>query len=151
MEKLRKKLLKVRHPAGGCHLCAKGFWGFFDESQNFSFFEMEFEEKAHQGPPGAVHGGAIATYLDEAMSFATAKFFPNFLAKFEIMYRKSVPLGKKIRVEGKVVDVKGRKIFTEGFMKNGDEILVEARGLYIQPKHIQKVPIEIIGDGEDEK
>jgi acyl-coenzyme A thioesterase PaaI-like protein len=137
-------LLKVRHPGDGCYLCASGFWGFFDEKKDFSFFEIEFEKEKHQGPPGFVHGGVIATYLDEAMSFATFKYFPAFLVRFEIEYRKPVPLGKKVIVEGKVVDARGRKIFTEGAIKDGDTILIYAKGLYIQPKFIRKASIEII-------
>jgi acyl-coenzyme A thioesterase PaaI-like protein len=86
-----------------------------------------------------VHGGVIAVFIDEVMSFATGNFFPCFLGKIEILYKKPVPLGVSLKLEGEVVKVEGRKIFTKGVIiyekENGEkDILVEASGIYIRPK-----------------
>ena len=130
---------KVRHPDGGCTFCSKGFYGFFDEKNNKSYFYFTFSQEEHQGPPGHVHGGVIAVFIDEVMSFATGNFFPCFLGKIEIIYKKPVPLGVSLKLEGEVVKVEGRKIFTKGGIiyekENGEkDILVEASGIYIRPK-----------------
>ncbi len=130
---------KVRHPGGGCVFCGQGFYGFFDEKNNKSYFYFTFSQDKHQGPPGHVHGGVIAIFIDEAMSFATGNFFPCFLGKIEILYKKPVPLGVSLRIEGEVVRVEGRKVFTNGFIihekKSGEkDVLIQASGIYIRPK-----------------
>lgn len=144
MQKIQKNgARKVRHPGGGCVFCSKGFWGFFDPENNRAFFEFTFSEE-HQGPPNHVHGGVIATFIDEVMSFATGNFFPCFLGKIEIWYRKPVPLFSRLQLEGEVVKVEGRKIFTRGFIKKDGEVLIEAHGIYIQPKERNDVSLEFI-------
>jgi acyl-coenzyme A thioesterase PaaI-like protein len=137
--KMENNFKKVRHPDGGCVFCASGFYGFFDEKNNKSYFYFTFLPDKHQGPPGHVHGGVIAIFIDEVMNFATGNFFPCFLGKIEILYKKPVPLGVSLRLEGEVVKVEGRKIFTNGFIihekESGErDILIQASGIYIRPK-----------------
>ncbi len=62
-----------------------------------------------------------------------------FLGKIEILYKKPVPLGISLRIEGEVVRVEGRKVFTNGFIihekKSGEkDVLIQASGIYIRPK-----------------
>ncbi len=130
--------IKVSHPEGGCFLCSKGFYAFFDEEKEIAYFDFIFKEDS-QGPPGYAHGGAIAIMIDEVMSFATTKMFPCLLAEIEIKYKKSVPLYKKVNFEGRVVGSEGRKFFTEAVIKLDGEILVEAKGIYIRPKNFGEV------------
>lgn len=142
-EKREKSKMKISHPSGGCYVCTRGFYGFFEEESESAYFEFTFDDSL-QGPPGCAHGGAIATMIDEVMSFATAKRFPCLLAKIQINYRKPVPLHTRLTFEGKVVSAEGRKVFTEGMIKLGDEILVEAKGIYIRPKDFSERPMKII-------
>lgn len=91
----------------------------------------------HQGPPGHVHGGAIAAMLDEAMGFAVGRSgIAGLAANLDLNYRKPTPLGVPIRAEGWVVRVEGRKVFTAGrlILLDSELVAVESTGLYIQPR-----------------
>ena len=135
----------VKHPEGGCFFCQNGqffdVWYQFDPEKDFAWCEIKFDEK-HQGPPGAVHGGVIATILDEVMSMATGNYFPAFLAKLTVEYKRPVPLYVKVKVEGVVRRKSGRKIWVDGriVLPDGTET-TRAVGLYIQPKDFQKIPL----------
>ncbi len=65
-----------------------------------------------EGYPGVLHGGIIASILDETSgrAFGSQEENPRFMftAKFEVIYRKNVPIGKPLRVVGKAVKDKGR-------------------------------------------
>ncbi len=64
-----------------------------------------------QGYPGVLHGGIVATILDETSGRAfmgdpeTPRFM--FTAKMEIKYRKNVPTGQPLRIVGKALKSKG--------------------------------------------
>lgn len=90
-----------------------------------------------QGPPGHVHGGAIAAMLDEAMGFAAGSSgLAGLAANLDLNYRKPTPLEVPIRAEGWLVRVEGRKVFTAGrlILLDSQQVAVESTGLYIQPR-----------------
>lgn len=124
------KTLIICHPDGVCHMCEKGFYGYYDPENKRAFFEIVFGTE-HQGPPGHAHGGYIALFLDEVMSFSTCEFFPTLLGKMEVLYKKPVPLNQKMHLESKIIRKAGRKIITEGILMNETDILARSRGLYI--------------------
>ncbi|MCS7212699.1 MAG: PaaI family thioesterase [Candidatus Calescibacterium sp.] len=124
-------ILEVCHPSGGCYVCKSGFFGYYDKSNKRSFFDFTFL-KEHQGPPGYAHGGYIALFLDEVMSFATYDYFPALLGKMEIYYKKSVPLGNKVLFEAKLVKVERKKIIVEGSITYNRETLVKSSGIYVR-------------------
>lgn len=87
-----------------------------------SFFEVGPDEvtaevviPSHfEGYPGIVHGGIIATMLDEIAERAAligehTRF--RLTAKLEIRYRKPVPIKKPLRLRGIVVRRRGRLAF----------------------------------------
>jgi acyl-coenzyme A thioesterase PaaI-like protein len=86
-----------------------------------------------QGPPGIVHGGALAAVLDEAMTaavFASGK--PAFTVNLNIDYRHPVRIGAEVRIEGKVERDEGRKLFTSARVLLADSFLAcEAKALFI--------------------
>lgn len=123
--------IKIRHPDGGCQVCSEGFFGYYDKNNRRAFFEFVFSKK-HQGPPGHAHGGYIALFLDEVMSFSTYDYFPALLGKMEIIYRKSVPLNQKILFESELKRVDTRKIFVSGTIIIDGKILVESHGVYVR-------------------
>jgi uncharacterized protein (TIGR00369 family) len=94
--------------------------------------------EAFEGYPGYLHGGIIATLLDEAMSKAVrALGRPSLTAKMEITYRRPVPSGTSLRLEGRVVRSEGRKHWAEAVIADADEhVLAHSKGLFIesQPK-----------------
>ncbi len=87
---------------------------------------------AYEGPPGCVHGGMIAAAFDEVLGFAQSlSGKPGMTGTLTIRYRKPTPLDTDLLFEGWVEKVEGRKIFTVGHCKAGEEITAEAEGLFI--------------------
>jgi uncharacterized protein (TIGR00369 family) len=88
----------------------------------------------YEGPPGYVHGGIIATLLDEAMSKSVRALGKTAMTRrMEIDYLRPVPSGQKIRVEGRVVRSDQRKHWTEAHISNAEgTTLAKASGLFIE-------------------
>ncbi len=87
----------------------------------------------YEGPPGYVHGGIIATLLDEAMSKANrAQGVTAMTRQMQVEYLRPVPSGSTIRIEGRVTRSEGRKHWTEATIQGADgAILAHATGLFI--------------------
>jgi uncharacterized protein (TIGR00369 family) len=87
-----------------------------------------------EGPAGCLHGGIIATLLDEAMSKAVrALGRTSMTRKMEIEYLRPVPSGVRIHLEGRVVRGEGRKHWTEAVIADAEEnILAHSKGLFIE-------------------
>ncbi len=98
-----------------------------------------------QGYPGVLHGGIVATILDEISGRAHMGPAENprflFTAKLEVIYRKNVPIGKPLRIVGKAGRDKGRS--AEGWAGIYDaetgELLAEGNTLLVN------VPQERLG------
>lgn len=61
----------------------------------------------HQGYEGIMHGGLIATLLDEAMAYVIGfKDIQAFTAELNIRFRTAVEIGKKLEIIG---EYKGSK------------------------------------------
>jgi hypothetical protein len=91
---------------------------------------------AYEGPPGCVHGGYIAAAFDELLG-ATQSLSgnPGMTGRLTINYRSPTPLHSALHLVGRITEIEGRKIFTEGklfAMEEGTERLcAEAEGLFI--------------------
>ncbi len=90
--------------------------------------------KSFEGHPGFLHGGIIATLLDEAMSKAVrALGYPSVTAKLEVDFRRPVPSGVRLRLEGRIVNSEGRKHWTEAVIADaGENVLASAKGLFVE-------------------
>jgi uncharacterized protein (TIGR00369 family) len=90
--------------------------------------------EAFEGHPGYLHGGIIATLLDEAMSKAVRVLGrPSMTRKMEVEYLRPVPSGAPLRIEGRVVRNEGRKHWTEAVIVNEEETaLAHGKGLFIE-------------------
>jgi uncharacterized protein (TIGR00369 family) len=89
-----------------------------------------------EGPHGFLHGGIIATLLDESMSKAVrARGLTAMTRHMEIDYRRPVPSGTPIRMEGKVVRSEGRKHWAEAHIVDKDgTALAQGKGLFVEVK-----------------
>ena len=87
-----------------------------------------------EGPQGFLHGGIIATLLDEAMSKAVrAQGVTALTRHLEVDYLRPVPSGAPIRIEGHLVHSDGRKHETRARILDGEmQILARAKGLFIE-------------------
>jgi len=89
---------------------------------------------AFEGPHRYLHGGIIATLLDETMSKALrARGLTAMTRQMEVDYRLPVPSGTPIRMEGRVVRSEGIKHWAEAKILNAKGIeLATSKGLFIQ-------------------
>lgn len=87
-----------------------------------------------EGHPGYLHGGVIATLLDETMSKAVrARGFTAMTRHMEVDYLLPVPSGAPLRLEGRVTHNEGRKHWTEAKILNeGGTVLAKGKGLFIE-------------------
>jgi uncharacterized protein (TIGR00369 family) len=90
----------------------------------------------YEGPPGYLHGGIIATLLDEAMSKAVrAHGFVAMTRQMEVEYLRPVPSGTALRLEGSVARSEGRKHWTVAKILNAEgSALAQGKGLFIEVK-----------------
>ena len=88
----------------------------------------------YEGPPGYVHGGVIATLLDEAMSKAVrAQGRIAMTRRLEVDYLRPVPSGTMIRIEGHITQSEGRKHWVEALIQNeANKTLATGKGLFIE-------------------
>ncbi|MCB1615793.1 MAG: PaaI family thioesterase [Pseudomonadales bacterium] len=86
----------------------------------------------YEGPPDCVHGGIIALTWDHVMALA------NMLANargptayLNIAYRNPSPLNTELRFEAWIDRIEGKKLFIKGACYNGETVVTEAEGLFI--------------------
>jgi uncharacterized protein (TIGR00369 family) len=87
-----------------------------------------------EGHPGFLHGGIIATLLDETMSKAVrARGLTAMTRHLEVDYRRPVPSCAPIRLEGHIVRDEGRKHFVEATIFGSDSTpLAHGKGVFIE-------------------
>ena len=87
-----------------------------------------------EGPPGYVHGGIIATLLDEAMSKAVrVRGHTAMTRQMDVEYLRPVPSGVPIRIEARLVHSEGRKHWTEAKILNAHGVTLAAgKGLFVE-------------------
>jgi uncharacterized protein (TIGR00369 family) len=87
-----------------------------------------------EGPYGYVHGGIIATLLDETMSKSLrARGLVAMTRHMEVDYLRPVPSGAPLRMEGRVTHNEGRKHWSEARILNAEGTeLAKGKGLFIE-------------------
>lgn len=78
----------------------------------------------HQGPPGIMHGGLVATFADEVAAWALVvglgKF--GFTVSFDARYRKAVRVGEEIVGRARVVGPAKRLVSVDARVLQGGEV-----------------------------
>lgn len=87
-----------------------------------------------EGPPGYLHGGIIATLVDETMSKAVRSHGLVAMTRhMEVDYKRPVKSATPIRLEGHLTRSEGRKHWVEAKILDADgEVLVLGKGLFIE-------------------
>jgi len=91
----------------------------------------------HQGFPGIIHGGIVASILDETLgrtSILAQRPEWTMTGRLEIRYRRSVPYGPLLRVRATLGAQRLRMIRAAGIITFADDeqvILAEARGTFL--------------------
>jgi len=87
----------------------------------------------YQGASGFIHGGIIATLLDEVMSKVSR--FSNVravTAELTVEYLLPVRVGEEVRVEGFATRREGRQLYHEGEIRDATgNLLARGRGRFV--------------------
>lgn len=91
-------------------------------------------DATHAGYDGVTHGGILFSLLDDVM--ANIIFLRGercFTAKAEVRYRRPLPVGTAVRLEGRQARRKGRLALLEGKVIRTDteEVVAEASGRFM--------------------
>ena len=93
---------------------------------------------AYEGPPSFVHGGMSALLMDQVLGDTAAEAGVwGMTAHLELDYRGPLPLGESLVLRGRVGESDGRKSVIVGTIARAsapEDVLVEARGLFITPR-----------------
>lgn len=106
---------------------------YFRKTGEPVLFAKAWFGKMAMGPPGHVHGGAIAATLDEAMgAVAWMSDFQCVAATIEISFLEMLPLETETIVEATIDRVEGRKIHLRATLtdRSGKKV-AEGTGLFI--------------------
>ena len=91
--------------------------------------------KAHEGPPGLVHGGVVATLLDHVLARAArAPGRGGLTATLTVRYRRPVCLGVPLLLTAEVGETSGRRTPATARLTAEDApdtVLAEAEGLFV--------------------
>lgn len=118
-------------------------------------------EERFQGYPGIVHGGIVATMLDEVsgrshMGAKPPRFM--FTGRLSVRYRKPVPIGKPLRLVGKAGEDRGRIATAKGYLygpegdllAEADAILVDVPQSMINETDLESLGWKVYPDSEQE-
>ncbi|MCZ2857656.1 PaaI family thioesterase [Blastococcus sp. VKM Ac-2987] len=91
--------------------------------------------KPHEGPPGLVHGGVVATLLDHVLARAVrAAGRGGLTATLTVTYRRPVQLGVPLVVTAELGTTEGRRTTATARLAAADApatTLAEAEGLFV--------------------
>jgi acyl-coenzyme A thioesterase PaaI-like protein len=87
---------------------------------------------AYEGAPGCVHGGYLAAAFDELLGMACIfSGGPGMTGELVTRYRRPTPTRTRLRFEGRLDRIEGRKLYTSGEIYAGDRVTAEASGIFI--------------------
>jgi uncharacterized protein (TIGR00369 family) len=95
--------------------------------------ELELDRR-FEGWEGIAHGGIVTTILDEVMAWALVDNDSwGLTARIQVEFKRPVPIGRRIRGEGRVVDVRRRIVRAEGVVLDAADgtLLATAEGTFV--------------------
>ncbi|KAJ5620498.1 hypothetical protein N7510_004482 [Penicillium lagena] len=140
-EALRERSLTAGTLAGPNKIVVPPY--VFNERGGKSMVSLMYLGSDICGHPGIVHGGLLATLLDEGLARCCFPALPNKIgvtANLNIDYRAPAMANQYTVLRAETVKVEGRKAWVEGRIEtlptDGTEpvVLVEAKALFIEPK-----------------
>ena len=105
------------------------------------------------GHVGIIHGGLLATLSDEGLARCGFSALPNKIgvtASLTINYKKPAPAGSFVVLKAETTKVEGRKVWVKGrieMLGKTEEpgmVLVEAEGLFVEPKYAKVCPFQVL-------
>ena len=128
----------------------------WNEKEGKELVEIFYVGNNVSGHPGIVHGGLLATMLDEGLARCCFPALPSKVgvtANLQINYKKPTKAEQYLVLKARTIKVEGRKAFVEGHIEtmpeDGEEpeILVTADALFVEPKHAAVSQLNSRGPG----
>ncbi len=128
-----------------CFVCGRAnpvglYMKFFDngESEVSSQYSVP---KHYQSYPGIVHGGVLASMLDEVVARVSMIGDPHHFmmsVRLEVLYRQPVPVETPLRIVGRIIRLRGRLGKAEGkiHLPDGSVACEASMTLADIPKHL---------------
>jgi acyl-coenzyme A thioesterase PaaI-like protein len=87
----------------------------------------------YAGFADTLHGGVVATALDEASAWAAmvTEGVLVFTARLDIRYRRAASTATTLHMRGRVVERRGRRLTIEAAMVDAGRIAAESEGLFV--------------------
>ncbi|KAG8216710.1 HotDog domain-containing protein [Butyriboletus roseoflavus] len=103
------------------------------------------------GHDGIVHGGLLATLLDESLARTAIYNLPDKIgvtAKLSISYRAPTFADQFIVIKVRLVEKNGRKVSVSGRVEDlKGNLLVEANAMFVQPKYSKMLSNSVVKNG----
>lgn len=117
----------------------------FTTTDGTTFVSLQYVGSALCGHPGIVHGGLLATLLDEGLARCCFPALPNKVAvtaSLKIDYKRPVLAGQILVLKAETLKVEGRKAWVKGRLEtlpdeaSGEKpvVLTEGEALFIEPR-----------------
>jgi len=132
-------MLLKPNPENNCFGCgganARGMQLTFEQDDAAKRIRGKFRLGAeYEGGGGFVHGGIIATLMDEVMA-KVSRFQQDYAvtAELTVEYIKPVPVGGELIVEGWEVERNGRDRFRQGEIRDASgAVLARGKGRFVE-------------------
>ncbi|RMZ92443.1 hypothetical protein DV736_g319, partial [Chaetothyriales sp. CBS 134916] len=118
---------------------------YFNKTDGSEMVQIFYVGTDVSGHPGIVHGGFVATIMDEGLARCAFPAMPNKVgvtANLKIDYRRPTMAGQFLVLRAKTTKVEGRKAWSEGWLESLEvpegeepEHLAEGSALFVEPKH----------------
>jgi len=135
-----KHMMKELRDNQRCYVCGKdnpaGLQALFEIDKNARTITGRFTpRREHEGWQGIVHGGIVATLLDEAMVKLAAHLgIPAVSAEITVKFKAPAASGEELVVTGKIVKEANRLIEAEATVMRGPVVIGEATGKLLKVK-----------------
>ena len=114
---------------------------FANEAEK-SLIEILYLGKRVSGYPGIIHGGILATILDEGLGWCCFPFLPGkagATVALDLEFVNPLPIESFVVLKAKVISIVERKALVEGHLETlpagGDPItIVKARATFVSPR-----------------
>jgi acyl-coenzyme A thioesterase PaaI-like protein len=88
----------------------------------------------HLGGNGAAHGGTLPLLFDEVLGRLNSGGGRTVgrTAYLHVNYRHITPIGRELELEATLDRIEGRKRFVTGRLRDGDTVVADAEGLFVE-------------------
>jgi uncharacterized protein (TIGR00369 family) len=130
---------------GRCFACGPeneiGLRLHFERADDDGVYALTTLRPEFQGWQGIAHGGVALALLDEAMAHAAgAAGHRGVTASMNARFRKAVPLGEELRIEGRVKWMRHKVLQLEAkVVDSSGTVLLEGEGRFVSQGRLEDV------------